>query len=210
MPARLISLLIVCSGLTGCLQNRAIFGAYQDCPFACLTIQIKPDHTFDYRLDGDLFNDERYRGTWSYVAENQMRAIIPPKPPEVHESTHADKNHFRVTVVDEVGATIPDALVVPAGASQELASRTNRDGLTVISRCDVFEVRMSGFQDVHYRPVNGDSNEFRVTIPASSLAIDEIWRVKGSRLYIAKKNGSIDKQPYLRRLSVADEKKIFH
>jgi hypothetical protein len=192
------------------LQNRAIFGAYQDCPFACLAIQVKPDHTFVYRLDGDLYNDQRYSGTWSYTPDNRLHPIIPPKLFAVHESTDADKDRFRVTVVDEFGAAIQDALVVPAGASRELTSRTNRDGLAVIARCDEFEVRMSGYQDVHYRPANSESNEFTLTIPVDSLAIDEIWQVKGSRLYITTANGSIDKQAYLRKLSVADERKIFH
>jgi len=203
-------LLAFCTALASCVHNRTVFGAYQLCQFACLTIQIKPDHTFVYRRDGDLFNDERSRGIWSYMADNQLRGIIAPKPPEVHESTNTEEDRFHVKVVDEAGATLQGALVSPSGASQELTSRTNYDGVAMIPRCDEFEVKFSGFHDVRYRPADSRSNEFTVTIPASSLTIDETWLMRGSRLYTAKADGSVDKHTYLRRLSLADEKKIFH
>src|SRR5215475_11651965 len=58
-------------------QYLAIYGAYQDCPFHCRTIRINADFTFEYRLDGDLFNDERYKGTWRFIGRNKIRATSP-------------------------------------------------------------------------------------------------------------------------------------
>lgn len=37
-------------------------GAYQWCPFPCETIKLNSDFTFNYLLDGDLFNKERNVG----------------------------------------------------------------------------------------------------------------------------------------------------
>lgn len=93
----------------------SIYGAYQDCMMACRTIQVRRDHTFTYRLSGDLYNDERHVGGWTWLGGNKIRAVIPPdtSTPSVVETTvvsDADflvgASGFRVGRFPEIGIAV--------------------------------------------------------------------------------------------------------
>ena len=83
-------------------QQPTIFGVYQDCPFHCRTIKINPDHTFEYRLNGDLYNDERYKGRWEFISRNKIKATRSPdrSPLQVKEKPGKNADYFSVVVIE--------------------------------------------------------------------------------------------------------------
>ncbi|MBI4478594.1 MAG: carboxypeptidase regulatory-like domain-containing protein [Acidobacteria bacterium] len=205
-----IPLLVLACALTFLPRPGQIFGAYQYCVFACTTIQIRPDQTFIYRLDGDLFNDHRVYGTWSHTGNGKIHAVSSYNDlSEVSERHLPDRPDFLIRVVDPAGATIPGATVSAIGVADG-ESETGFDGIATIPRCAEFEVVVAGFKPVRYRPMNSQSNEFGVTVDVMTLRVDEVWLILYDNLYIVGSDGSVYWTFSLKKLSPAEEHEIFH
>ena len=196
------------------LKAELLFGAYQDCPFHCRTILIRPDHTFVYRLDGDLYNNERFTGTWEYLEKNKLRATSPrdTTPPRVRESADASSMAFAIVVTDEQGAVIQGAQIAPVGLDSASGVETDASGEARLPACDELEVSYASYSG-RFRPSAQSFNVFEVTLSAKQLstwAIDDVWLIDGGELFIEQRDGTFDLQQGLKKLSKAREDAIFH
>jgi hypothetical protein len=214
MKPKLIPLLLLILGsISAYGQDENIFGAYQFCSMACRTIQIKRDHTFTEHLDGDLYNDQRYSGTWSWLGKNQIHAIIPQNTttPKVAENSDPETKGLLIRVLDESGATLPNAEIRNVESSTGRFFKTGIDGVVHINRCDEFEIR---FLDYHgrYRILKKENNVFTITLTSSQVdsgALDEIWQIEKGRLYFLKNDGKVNKEFWLEKINKSEERKIF-
>jgi hypothetical protein len=193
--------------------SASIYGAYQDCPFHCRTIQVRPDGTFVYRLDGDLYNDERVAGTWTWLGDGRLRATSPENttPPTVAETSDPREAGFRVSVVDEHGALVRGAELTPLAPERGAPVATDEAGGAELPRCAEFEVKFQGYRG-RYRPKDPASNRFEVTLSNEQLGawtVDDVWLVRDGTLYVAADDGSFDMELGLRKLSRKQERKIF-
>jgi hypothetical protein len=210
--ASCVLLLLPASALRGSAQSKKIYGAYQDCPFHCRTIRINPDFTFDYRLEGDLYN-VRAKGTWKFIGKNRIRATIPEdtSAPRVTEERKDHGGDFFVTVIDEFGAAVKGAEISGTADGHAFKVFTNEEGVTLAPKTSQFEIRFGGYRGVH-KVSNLKADSFVVTLTKeqmSHLVIDEIWMVEGKRLYIAQPEGLVEYNDWLDKLSREKERKIF-
>lgn len=195
-------------------QSASIYGAYQDCPFHCQTIKINPDFTFEYRLDGDLYNDERYRGTWKFIGSNKIKATSPEdnSPPQVTEKIADRVDDYLVTVMDSAaGAAIKGVEISGVADGAVFKVLTNDDGVARIPKCEQFEIAFRSYRGIH-KVLNPKAGEFLVTLTVEQIAhwaIDQTWLIEGGKLYVASEDGSFDRRFYLDKLSRAKERKIF-
>lgn len=194
-------------------QTDSIYGAYQVCDFACQTIRINPDFTFEYRLDGDLYNDERHRGTWRFVNKTNIHATIGKdhSPPNVTEKISDLPDHFRVSVIDSFGAAVNGAEI--SGLSDGVAFKiiTDDNGVGKIPECQQFEIEILSYRGVH-KVEDQKADEFLVTLTVAQIAhwaLDQIWLVEGKRLYIMLEDGTVNRDFWLEKLSRSKERKIF-
>ena len=198
----------------GCASRQGVVGAYRHCLMGCLTVQIRPDNTFTYHLDGDLYNDERATGTWSFAGDNKIRAVLPAAKLDVDERSLPGASGFRIRVTDQAGDTLPDAMVwvVVAPTSPLVVSTVDKDGWATLPRCDEFDVLWAHIR-MRYKPRRVESNEFTVRVPLTGImpqGFDGLLMIENDRLHFTKPDGSINRvaEP-LTRLSVAEEKRIF-
>ncbi len=209
-------ILFVFGGVQVLAQSKSLYGAYQDCPFACETIQINSDFTFVHRLNGDLFNDIRTKGTWQFVGKDKIRAISATAntEPQVAETETNRTNSFLVTLIDSVGALIPGAKVSGIANGVAFERETNSEGVAEIPKCEQFNVAFGGSRNYRgtYKIKNARANEFTVKLTnAQTLEtrIDEVWQVENGCLYFAKEDGSLNRDYCLKKLSRKKERKIF-
>ena len=191
----------------------SIFGAYQECAMACQTIQIRGDHTLVYRLSGDLYGDQRFTGTWTWLGSQRLRILIPPdtSAPDVSESVGGGGDDFEVTVIDVAAAPSEGVTITPLNPETRVGVRTNSQGQARIPRCRGFEIRVSGYAG-RYFPTNAASNRFLVSLTVDQMQhieIDETWQVANGRLSRVGEDGVADKVWALRKLSKKQERSIF-
>ena len=181
---------------------------------ACRTIQVRRDHTFTYRLSGDLYNDERHVGGWTWLGGNKIRAVIPPdtSTPSVVETTVVSDADFLVTVVDPQGAVFPGATITPLYPEPGATSTTsNNDGSAVIPRCPEFEIKVLSYVG-RYRPKEEASTRFEVVLSIEQMtrfAIDEVWEVSDGQLFILDDDGTRRSTDGLPKISKRRERAIF-
>ncbi|MDT4954716.1 MAG: hypothetical protein QOJ02_2854 [Acidobacteriota bacterium] len=208
-----LSILLICISHSSA-QSPSIYGAYRDCPFHCRTIKINPDFTFEYRLDGDLYNDKRYKGTWKFISRNKIKATSPEdhSPPQVTEKISNRSDGFLVTIMDSAsGAIIQGAEISGVASGSAFKVVTNDEGVARIPKCPQFEVAFDSYRGVH-RVMNPKADEFLVMLTVEQMAhwaIDQIWLIEGRKLYVALADGTFEKRFWLEKLSRAKERKIF-
>jgi hypothetical protein len=195
-------------------QQATIYGAYQDCPFHCRTIRINPDHTFDYRLNGDLYNDQRYRGTWKFIGQNKIKANSPVdhSPLQVSERRGAESHNYSLFVLDPNGAVVPGVVVSGVANNKPFTVTTNSDGTAQIPICRRFRVSYKDYWGVH-EIRSAAARRFVIGLTPEQMfndAINEAWLVENNRLYVAAEDGSFYKDHWLDKLSVNEARKIFH
>lgn len=210
-PAALI-LLFTCVAQSSA-QSSSIYGAYQDCPFYCRTIRINRDYTFEYVSDGDLFNDERIKGTWKFIGRNKLKATSPEdrSPPQVTEKVTNRQNGFLVIVLDQAASLAQGVVVSGVAKGSAFRVTTNHEGVALIPKSEQFEITFNGYRGIH-KVVNSKADEFLVTLTfkqMENVVIDEVWLVEGNRFYIAEQDGTFDKRSWLTKLSRKVERKIF-
>jgi len=193
---------------------RSIYGVYQTCPFHCRTIKINSNHTFEYRLNGDLYHDERYKGTWVFVGRNKLRATSPIErsPLKVIEKPRPDAGDYSVLVLDPNVGVVPGAVISGRGNQGPFAVKTDQTGIVHIPRCREFKLTLNHYTGTH-RIRNSSAREFVVQLNGDQIvnrAIDETWLVESGRLYVAGQDGTFDKNYWSDRLSNKEAFKIFH
>jgi len=194
-------------------QDNDIVGAYRNCSMACKTIQLNPDHIFILQLDGDLYNDERYSGTWEWIDKNKVHLYIPEDntAPNVIEQYDPNITNYCVEIFDAVGALLPGVRVVPFGRQNDKIFETNEAGRVFIPKCNEFEIEFLSYRG-RYRPKGVKNNKFVITITVSQmlhLAIDETWMIEDEHLYRVDTDGSIHRDWSLKKMSKKEERKIF-
>lgn len=181
------------------------------CDFACQAIQIRPDHTFQRLLDGDLFNGERTDGKWESLGHNRIKAVS-PRPdgtPKVIETT-GEGNEFEVTVADRYGLIISNAQIRGISQGTPFNCSTGDQGSCRIPKADAFTVEYAyyaGEHTVHDR----QATRFLVELSEEQVTwnvIDDVWIIRGNRLYW-ERDGKLEDSYSLRRLSKKDERKYF-
>jgi hypothetical protein len=178
-----------------------------------VTIQIKADGTFVYRLDGDPYNDRRIQGTWSAIGPNKIhaRSVPVPSPPMVEEAKLPALTMFEVKVLDSDGLPIRPATERPVGFSGDSAIQTDEAGVGAITRCEEFEVTAMDYRGT-YRPKDQASNSFHVVLTPDQVTpdtIDEVWVIRGRRLHVLNKDGTINRDMPFTKISRAGERAIF-
>jgi hypothetical protein len=212
-------ILLLSQGARAVAQSKSLYGAYEDCPFACLTIQINPDFTFVYRLNGDLFNDQRTKGTWQFVGEDRIRAVsaIVNTEPQVTEAEAKRTDSFLVTLLDAFGGPLAGAKVSGVVNSVSFSREANSEGTVEIPECEQFDLAFSGYGGYGnyrgtYRIKTLRANVFTITLTKEQmfeLYIDEVWQIEKGCLYVVQSDGSVDRDYCLKKLSRKKERKIF-
>ena len=194
-------------------QQPIIYGAYQDCLFHCRTIKINPNHTFEYRLNGDLYNDERVKGTWKFVGRNKIRATSPVDRSrlQVKEKPGKYADYFSFLVIDPTLAIVQGAIISGESDGRRFSVTTTSDGVARIPKCRYFELSFKGYRGNH-RVSDPSTREVVVTLTVDQLrswAINDTWVIEGKRLYIAREDGTFDRGSWLDKLSNEEAQKIF-
>ncbi len=192
-------------------QSQSIFGVYKQCPFACRFIKINRDFTFEQLLDGDLFNNERTKGTWRFVGENKIKAESPrlSGEPQVKE-TSENRNNFLVIVVDSAGAVLPSAEVSGESNGKSFKCVTTEDGSCEIPKTENFDVAFASYRGT-YKVKDVSADIFRVELTYDKLEpiIDEVWLIKNNWLFVADSDGKFDRNDGLEKVSSKKAKKLF-
>ncbi len=186
-------------------QQPGIYGAYRDCPFHCRTIKINPNHTFEYRLNGDVYNDEHYKGTWKFVGRNKLKAnsAVDRTPLKVIEKPGVGVDSYSVLVLDPNGAIVSGAVISGRTGRRSFSVTTNDTGPIQIPKCREFKLVLNHYRGRH-RILNLRARQFMVMLYIDQIvnrAIDETWLIEGNRLYVAADDGTFDKNYWLEKLS---------
>ncbi len=212
----ILLILLVISGVQILAQSKSFYGAYQICPFACEAVQINTDFTFMHRLNGDLFNDIRTKGTWQFVGKDKIRAVSATAntEPQVTEIETNQNGSFLVTLIDSAGALFSGAKVSGIANGVAFERETNSEGIAEIPKCQQFNVAFGGSRNYRgtHKIRNARANEFTVKLTNEQMLetrIDEIWQVENGCLYFAETDGSLNKDYCLKKLSRKKERRIF-
>ena len=195
-------------------QNNSskIAGAYQFCPFPCETYKINADFTFDYLLDGDLFNNERTKGTWQFVGENKIylktlnenRKLIYKVTEEIDES----KVKILVQILDINGAVFPGIPVKLNYKGQDYQFITDVDGECEIFKVNKIEVNYSHFLET-YEIKNLQTTKLKIEMyPSTEPSFKETFLIKKGALCKISENEKISENCY-QKLKKKTVKKLF-
>lgn len=190
----------------GISQESSIYGTYQICPFHCLTININSDHTFVYRLNGDLYNNLKVRGTWKFKGRNRIHAVTPENRtvPNVEEKVSKRDDDFLVIVKDFTGAIVAGVGISGIANGSRFSVKTDNDGRALIPKARQFEIAFADFYRGVHMICNSQANEFTVTLTVDQVAgipVNEEWLIKGNKLFIVRKDGSVNRGHPLVRLN---------
>ncbi len=191
-------------------QSASISGVYGQCDFVCRYIKINPDRTFEELLDGDLYNNQRKKGVWTLDNKTRIRARShkPSSSLQVTESVEVNEN-FVVTVVDMAGAIVPGARVSGNANGRKFECVTSDHGTCEIPRTSIFHVEWNRFKGEHsVRNLAATRFQIELTYEQLDTVIDEVWLIKGNRLYI-EHDGSFDKVFYLKKVSEKLARQLF-
>ena len=194
-------------------EAQSIYGVFQDCPFHCRTIKINRNGTFVYRLNGDLYNDQRHSGTWTLVDRNKLHASssLNRSALQVIEKRRSDSANYLVSVLDPNGAGVKGAVIAGRLGRNRFSVTTDDAGQAQIPKCHEFRLAFSDYRGKH-GVLNPAAREFTVILTLDQMenwAINETWLIEGNRLYIAAKDGTFDRDYWLDRLSSEQARKIF-
>ena len=206
-----VAILVLTVGTVADAQS--IYGSFQDCPFHCRTIKINRSHTFIYRLNGDLYNDERHSGTWTLVGRNKLHASSPLNRSrlQVMEQRGNERNDYSIIVLDVNGAVVKGAVISGRADGRTFSLTTDDSGFVRVPKCYEFRVAFLDYRGKH-RIRNSSSRQFTITLTVDQMAnwaINETWLVEGNRLYIAADDGTFDRARWLDRLPNEQARKLF-
>ena len=162
-------------------------------------------------MDGDLFNNERTKGTWRFIGENKIKAES-PRPsgePQVKE-TSENRDNFLVTIVDSAGAIIPSAEVSGESNGKKFKCVTTEEGSCEIPKAERFDVVFANYRGT-YKVKNTSADVFLVELTYDKLEpiIDEVWLIKNNRLFVANSDGKFNGTDGLEKVSRKKVKKLF-
>ena len=207
----LFVILIFSSNIFAEYDSETLAGTYQWCPFHCETIKLNKDFTFDYLLDGDLFNNQRTKGVWKFVGENKIYLKSPEKK-LVYKVTEERKNKnddkISVQIFDQTSAVIPGIVLKLNYFGSERQYITNEDGISEIPKTDEFE--MIGLQkSADYKIKDSDTNSLTVEIKLNNEPdVDKTFLFKDKRLFTIFEDDAISENWY-KKVDQKVAKKLF-
>lgn len=120
-----------------------IAGVYQFCPFHCEAYRLNTDFTFDYLIDGDLYNDERSSGTWEFVGTERIRLKLEPVSKKLIQSVEeksGDRDSITVDIFDQAGAAYSGAVINLINNDKTFQYITDENGRITIPKVDLNKV----------------------------------------------------------------------
>lgn len=181
----IIFVLILPIPILGQFDSKNIAGAYQFCPFHCETIKLNEDFTFDYLLDGDLFNNQRTKGIWKFISENKIHLKSPEGKLNLKVNEHkiSGRDKISVQVLDQNGAVFSGLTIKFKFLGKERKCVTDETGFCEIPKVEKFEVKWM-FSSGEYRIKNSETNDLEIIIaPTSEPFIDDLFLIKDKELY---------------------------
>jgi adenylate kinase family enzyme len=148
-------------------KDKSPIGVYESCVlFVCEAIKLNSDQTFNYLIDGDLFNNERNRGTWKFLTDDLIK-FDNPKPPSIEKAVEKIENNDEILTIvvkenlDE--ARVPNAEIIYFTNNQRVKSFTNEKGIAKIPKVKNFTVSaVACLQE--YTIQNSESTKIELTI----------------------------------------------
>lgn len=189
---------------------RKIAGAYQWCPFECETIKLNEDFTFDYLLDGDLFNNERTSGTWKFIEKDKIYLKSPERKLiyNVVEKQNGVRDKILVQVSDFQGAVIPGFTLRLFFQGQEKQYTTNEDGVCEIPLFDEIQLEWRIFQE-KYKIANPQTRELIISVELTNEpAVDAYFLFKDGELLKLNDSGGVFENGY-KKLKKKRTRKLF-
>ena len=210
MKKALFLILIFTCSIYSQINSSEIAGAYQWCPFPCETYKINTDFTFDYLLDGDLFNNERAKGTWQLIGENKIHLKTPERKivHKVTEESGEKTDSIVIQVKDTAGALFPGITIKTTNKGKEYQLITDETGLVDIPKSNKFEIGYFRFSEVYEIK---DSKTTRLSIeinPFIEPFVDDVFLLKKDALCKIFENGEISENCY-QKLNKKTAKKLF-
>lgn len=147
---------------------------YRECIMACETLTLKPDHTFVYNLDGDLWNDLSTTGKWSQDGEYLvLESDQTPCAPGLSESRRDGlTGGIEVSVVRADGGPVVEASVEAGTPYQSVLVRQTLDEELFVPLVAPTWIEVSSWSlgtcryDVHDR----SANVFRAVVTEGDMA----------------------------------------
>lgn len=187
-----------------------IAGAYQWCPFPCETIKLNQDFTFDYLLDGDLFNNERTKGTWKFVGENKIYLKSPERKLvyKIIEEQNENADKILIQVIDFNGAVFPGIPIKIKSQEREKQFVTNENGTCEIPNTDEITFDWMRFSE-SYKIENPKTNKLTVEIESTTEpSVDDNFIFKDGQLFKVFEDNTISENGY-KKLSKKKASKLF-
>lgn len=160
-----------------------VAGAYQRCPFHCESYQINKDWTFNYIIDGDLFNNQRTSGTWGFVGKDKIRlkAKTPKFIRAVSEEVSHPSDRIVISARDAAGAVIR-GLVIQTEHKSDTCT-TNEDGQCSVIRSRRLGISWLSASDIYFlRNPAATLLIIDVDLPDPELLINAVFLVKTTAL----------------------------
>lgn len=161
-----------------------ITGAYQFCPFHCEVYKINSDGTFDYLIDGDLYNDQRTEGKWTWVGEDRIHLksrdnrIIN----RIEEKAGDIKDDILVRVLDTMGAIFPGIEIGITDDGIERTFITDENGSCTIPQTKSIKVSALGYSET-YKIENAQTSQIFIEILAGiDPHVDSIFKIEREAL----------------------------
>ena len=202
--------LIFVSSFFAQYDSRKLAGTYQYCPFPCETIKLNEDFTFDYLLDGDLFNNERTKGTWKFLSENTIYLKSPERKSvyKVTENQKFNSDKITVQVIDQTTAIVPGIVIKIKYLGSERQYVTDDDGTCEIPKTD--EIEIYGYRvSEKYKIQDSDTNYLTIQIELSNEpSVDDTFLFKDGRLYKIFEDNTVSENWY-KKLSKKKADKLF-
>ena len=147
---------------------------YQTCVIACETLTLKPDHTFSYNLDGDLWKNLTTSGKWSQDGRYlTLKSDQNPCLPGLTEGRHDGvSGGVEVDVVTTMGSRVVEASVEAGSASSSVRVQPTLDKTLFVPLVGLRWLEVTGWSlgrcryDVH----DPNANSFRVILTPGDLS----------------------------------------
>jgi hypothetical protein len=161
-------------------QPKDVAGTYQWCPFPCVTVRINTDFTFDYLLDGDLYNKQKSRGTWEFTGEKEIRIRTPERKLEIQvseEKVQSVKEGIRVQTIDTHEAIWPGITIIADVNGKQHSCETDREGICDLPVVNEIKVQNEGRNVAYLMKDRGDNYLLIKISPFFEPYVDERLRL---------------------------------
>lgn len=177
---------------------KKLVGAYQYCSFPCETIRLNEDFTFDYLLDGDLFNNERTKGIWKFIGKDKIYLKSPERSLVYRtlEKQTKDFDKILIQATDMQGAALPGIIVKVNFQGQEKQFVTDENGNSEIPKVNSVEIVWTRFSE-KYVLKDSHTNELNIEVDITNEPfVDDTFILKNNQLYKVFEDNSISENGY--------------